>query len=430
MAESGQVSSGGVHPGKPIIWPSGKSSAKQTSQVTSQEVAETGGAKANVSTAKSAASQAATQASSAQAAATTTPSAKPTAQISRPQTLQDIAALLLANNIPDTAANKNIAMQMLNRGFELSRANFLNVLSNLDGTDKGQAALDAALVMLGKDIDSAPGMKLLHQHIQNNPQMTQQLGALAQEMATTLGVIKASTSSGVTGKLAEILSEFEKQINSLADKYKFTGDGTLSREELINNLRAIKALAQGMQEQMAETQSAQTSQQNAALQSSLENIVKQTTAALENLTSQAILSKATDRADSNYVVYNVPNPNVTGEDVVIQVRRDGAGVKAEIDDKKTQVALSMGTKNLGKLHIVLSVREINDKKNVAAIFSTETNDAKEVIAENSSEFLKAMAEKECIVTSFHTVKNPDACILDYYLPKIGLDDLMKIDVEA
>jgi hypothetical protein len=288
--------------------------------------------------------------------------------------------------------------------------------------------------MLGKDIASQPAMKMLSQHIQNNPQLSGQLEALAQELSTTLGVVKALSSAGVVGKLAEILVQVEKKLVSLSETYKFTGDGSLTREELVNDLRALKSLAEGVKEQAAQassqTASSEQTSGSAALQSSLENIAKYASGALEHLTSQAVLSKAADRADSNYVVYNVPNPAVTGEDVVIQVRRDGAGVKAEIDAKKTQVVLAMDTKNLGKLHIVLAVKEENEKKNVAAVFNTETDEAKEMIAQNSGDFLKSMAEKECIVTSFHAVKNPDVTVVDYYLPKIGLDDLMKVDVQA
>lgn len=434
MAES-NVSGSGVHPGKPVIWPTGKGSAsssqntQSSAQITSQQVAQTGGAKASVSTAQTAASQAAAQASATQAAAATKAQAKPTSPVSRPQTMQDIASLLLSNNIPDTPANRNIAMQMLNRGFELSRANFVRVLSNLEGTDKSQQALESALVMLGKEIDSQPGMKLISNQLHNNPQLTQQIEALVHDLATTAGVIKALSSAGVMGKLAEILSELDKKLSNFADKYKFTGDASLSREELMNDLRAIRSLAEGIKEQAQSAEGAQQTSQ-AALESSLEQIAKQATQILDNLTAQAILSKATDKPDSNYVVYNVPNPAANGEDVVIQVRRDGSGPKAEIDAGKTQISMSMGTKNLGKLNIILSVRDVENKKNVAAIFNAETDDVKNYIAENSADFLRSMAEKECIVTSFHAVKNPEITMTDFYVPKVGLDNLLKIDVEA
>ncbi|MFA5875424.1 MAG: hypothetical protein WC901_01895 [Candidatus Margulisiibacteriota bacterium] len=429
MAE-GNVSGGGVHPGKPIIWPTGKSSSSSVQPISSEQVAEAGGSRASVSTGKTGAAQATQQAGATQAGATTQPAVtRPTPTISRPQTLQDISALLLSNNIPDTPANRSLAMQMLNRGFELSRANILSVLSNLEGTNKSQGAIDSALVMLAKEIDSQPGMKLITQQLQNSPQMTGQLSALGQEMATTIGVMKALTLSGVAGKLAEIFSQFEKEINGLSDRYKFTGDGTLTREELASSLRAVKALCESVEGQMGQAGKADQTGQD-ALRASLKNIINQANAALENITSQAVLSRPTERPENNYVLYNVPNPAVTGEDVVIQVRRDGSGPKAEIDAQKTQINLSMGTKNLGKFYVSMSVREVNAKKNVTAIFNTETEEAKEAVAQNSGDFLKSMAEKECIVTSFHAIKNPKVAVIDFYLPTVGLDDLMKIDVQA
>ena len=434
MAES-NVSGSGVHPGKPIIWPTGKGSAsssqnsQSSAQLSSQQVAQTGGAKASVSTAQSAASQGATQASATQAAAAGKAQAKPSSPVSRPQTMQDIASLLLSNNIPDTPANRNIAMNMLNRGFELSRANFVRVLSNLEGTDKSQQSLESALVMLGKEIDSQPGMKLISNQLQNNPQLTQQLEALAHDLATTSGVIKALSSSGVMGKLAEILSELDKKLSNFADKYKFTGDASLTREELMNDLRAIRSLAEGIKEQAQSAEGAKQTQQ-AAIEAALEQVSKRASQVLDNLTAQAILSKPTDKPDKNFVVYNVPNPAANGEDVVIQIRRDGSGPKAEVDASKTQISLSMGTKNMGRLNIILSVRDVENKKNVAAIFNAESDEVKNYIAENSGDFLKSMAEKECIVTSFHSVKNPDLTITDFYIPKVGLDNLLKIDVEA
>ncbi|MFA4858411.1 MAG: hypothetical protein WC636_03945 [Candidatus Margulisiibacteriota bacterium] len=104
MAE-GNVSGGGVHPGKPIIWPTGKSSSSSVQPISSEQVAEAGGSRASVSTGKTGAAQATQQAGATQAGATTQPAVtRPTPTISRPQTLQDISALLLSNNIPDTPA--------------------------------------------------------------------------------------------------------------------------------------------------------------------------------------------------------------------------------------------------------------------------------------------------------------------------------------
>jgi hypothetical protein len=56
--------------------------------------------------------------------------------------------------IPDTDFNVKLASMMLKDGMELSRANFVKVLSMLEGTNKSTNTQEAAIMLSMKGIDS------------------------------------------------------------------------------------------------------------------------------------------------------------------------------------------------------------------------------------------------------------------------------------
>ncbi|MCX5726782.1 MAG: hypothetical protein NT030_06400 [Candidatus Saganbacteria bacterium] len=94
------TSAGGLHPGAPVIWPTGKSA----NQVQSAQVAQTTGGVRGVPT-RTAPEKPAEAAPAAAATTTTKPVQVQQEPVARPLSQADIKAHLLSQQIPDTEFN-------------------------------------------------------------------------------------------------------------------------------------------------------------------------------------------------------------------------------------------------------------------------------------------------------------------------------------
>lgn len=143
MADDMTTSGGSLHPGRPVIWPTGKpTSTSQTQQTSAQ-------------TQTQAAQQAAKAAQSPQEVAQIKAAAQAIerGQQSRQYTQADIAELLVSQNIADTETNRNMATLMLRYGVEISSSNF-SMLSSMVGGDTSQTMLEAGVLLLMKGVNS------------------------------------------------------------------------------------------------------------------------------------------------------------------------------------------------------------------------------------------------------------------------------------
>lgn len=436
----GNTSGGGIHPGQPVIWPTGKKTAStQDAAVQSPSTTQTtGGVR---STSGNAQAQRTSQAQSSDAtSAAATPgktaatAAKTGAQnIARPVTIEDIKAHLVKIQVPDDEMTLNLASLMLKNGVELSRNNFVKLFSMLEGTDKSTSTQEAALMLLMKDLPLPAALKLLSRYFSENPQLAQQLMALAEEMGvlgSAMGAAKGAINPALAARIAALLSQFDELLKDIPGKGKFTGDGSVSREALLNDVRAFKALFEGIEAELPQTGKAggEGAKGGQVLGPQLKTVINRLNSVLENLTSQAILSKASDKSEVNYQYYQIPNSMVNPpKNLEILLRRNGEGSQAIIDPDKTQIVMSMETQNLGKLSICLTVRD----KNVGILFNTQNEEARSIIAKEFNELREKFSDQNYVTTSFQAKVNPAMCsIKPYLIPILGLDNLLKVDIEA
>jgi len=165
---------GGVHPGKPIIWPTGKGS---NTPVNSAQQTQTAG---NINPGVAGGKVAPTKPGQVAPTTPTQPGApaapaKPAPNVARPLTVADIRAHLVNIQIPPNDANTKLASLMLKNGVELSRANFVKLANMLQGSTKSQATQEAAVLLLMKGVDSPQAAKVLGQYFADNPKMASQL---------------------------------------------------------------------------------------------------------------------------------------------------------------------------------------------------------------------------------------------------------------
>jgi len=428
MAQFGAEGSG-VHPGKPIIWPTGKAAAQSSPVNQSQQTQTPGGVRGAPSTAPSKPGEVAaptTPAPSAPAAP-----AKPAPSVARPLTVQDIRTHLLNNlQINPSDFNTKLASLMLRNGLELSRANFVKIMTMLQGTNKSQAMQEAAVLLLMKGIDSPQAVKVLGQYFSENPAMASQFMAMQQAMGnltSALAMGKGLMDANLVSQLAALLSQFDETARSLPQK--LSGNKGATHQEFLNNVRAMKALLQGVQNKAPTANTAQAQALSSALtefQGKLGNI-------LDNMVAQGVLSQK-GRPEVNYLYQQIPNAMTDPpKNLEIVVKREGEGKNSNVDPRNTQVVMSMETNNMGKMVVSMIVKD--GKVYVIFVFAQKEygDEGRPLIAKEFGDLQQKLSERNYMITGYQVKVDAAMCnIKPYLIPMIpSLEDLLKkIDIEA
>jgi len=315
---------------------------------------------------------------------------------------------------------------MLQYGVEVSRANFVKLLGMMQGTDMGQNIQQAALALLMKGIDSPEALKILSNYFAQNPQLAAQILSMQESIGNLLNAfqINQALDPGLVAALSALLAQFDELLRRLPENYKFSENSSVSRESLVNDVRALKSLLEGVGNNTQLEQGAE----NEVLAANLREATNKLDQVLQNLVSQAIMSKGSDRSEVNYQYYQIPNSlAVPPQNMEIIVKRDGTGDKSIIDPENTQIIMSMETKNMGKLTIVMRVKG----KKIGFLVNTQNEEARNLIIRESGDIKSKLLDRNYITEGFHVGVNPTLCnIRPYLIPLIGIEDLLRISVEA
>lgn len=409
-----QAEGGGVHPGKPILWPTGKSTP-----VSSSSSAEESGSVRNVPTQTTPANKTGSAAPTQQAKAGAPggASSKPAPAIARALTVEDIRSHLLSLQLEPSDANTQLASLMVRNGLEISRPNFVKILAMLQGSDNSQTMQEAAVVLMLKGIDSPAAAKILGQMMSENPALAAQLAALQSSLgnlSTALGAGKALLNPILLGQLTALLSQIDESFQNVAG---------------LNDVRALKSLLQGLKEKAP----AKGSPEATALATAMSEVQGKLTGLQQNLIAQALLSQ-TGRQEVNYHYQQIPNTMTTPKTTFeVVVKRQGEGKDAQVDPRNTQVVLSLETQQLGKMVITMIVKD--NKVYVVFVFNEKEygDSGRSLIAKQYGEFQQKLADKNFLITGYQVKVDPALCRLrPYLIPMLAnLEDVMrKIDLEA
>ncbi|MFH1576498.1 MAG: hypothetical protein ABID35_03055 [Candidatus Margulisiibacteriota bacterium] len=428
MSEFG-AEAGGMHPGKPIIWPTGKSSS---TPVSSSPQSQTTGQAKNVATQTAPTSS--SQVAPTQTAPTTSAPAAPAPAaptVARALTVEDVRAHLLKIQVEPNDFNTKLASLMLRNGVELSRANFVKLMTMMQGTDKSQSTQEASVLLLMKGLDSPQAVEVLSQFFAKNPGLASQFGALqeaAGNLTSALGMGKGLMDASLVSQLSALLSQFDETFRSLSQKAN-SGKAGASREMMMNDVRALKALLSGIQTKAPASGGAEAQ----ALSSSLMEFQGKLDGLMQNMLAQAILSQS-GRQEVNYLYHQIPNAMTDPpKDLEIVIKREGEGKGAPVDPRNTQVVMSMETTNMGKMVVSMYVKD--NKVYVVFVFSQKEygNEGRSAIAKEYGEFQQKLADKNFMITGYQVKVDPAMCqIKPYLIPMLpGLENILKkIDLEA
>lgn len=417
MAEDMSTSGGGLHPGRPVIWPAGKQSPSspvtpQPTQVKSAQTAQAAKEAQQVAQVAKEALQAQIQAKQ---------------QIAKAFTVEDLKQLLTNQQIQNTDFNVKLATMMLRYGVEVSKTNFNKVMNMISGTDKSVTSQEAAILLLMKGTDSPEAAKLLATFLKENPQLAAQLlnvSANIADLQAALSMAQGVLPNEMQQALSAMIAQFGENINGLPKKFKFSGDNSTGRTELLNDLRALRALLSGVQDKASLPDTAE----GQIVQSNMNSMMESLDKAIANVVSQSFLSKQTGKADVNYSYYQIPNsmvnPPQTAEIIIKRENKEGG---KKIDPKNTQIIMSLDTSTLGRIAISMDVKD----KKVEFIFNTQNKDTKDIIVKEYANLISALADNDFIAQKVQVNVNPSMCaIKPYLIPFLGIEDLMRIDLSV
>ena len=411
MGDNMATSGGSLHPGRPVIWPTGKSAP------TSSAPQAAAGAQTSAQVAPTP-----QEVAQAQAAA----KALEQGTVTRQFTQADLKQLLISQNIADSALNEKLATAMLRYGVEVSKSNFTK-LAAMVGTDPSQTMMEAAILLLMKGIESPASAQTLSKFLSENPQLAAQLLSLKGNMSDLIAALsmgKGILNDQMIAQLVAVLGQFNEELDRMPGKYKFSGDGSTGRAELSSDLRALKSLFDGIpgKENLPDSAEGQIIKSNIdATSNRLEQMI-------QSVISQAMLSKQSAKPEMNYSYYQIPNALVKPPTTVeLVVKRSGKEGGKKIDPADTQIIMSLETLNLGRIAIKMVIKD----KKVDFLFNTQNDEVKSLVMNNSKELAGAVSGKDYVVPKIQVNVNPSMCaIKPFLIPFLGIEDLMKIDVSA
>ncbi len=432
MAEM-QTSAGGIHPGKPVIWPQTKGQPQSTTESQSQsQQSKIQSEQSTNQTTSTSATQASSMSSTTTATSVASASSQTSSQAVRELTINDIVSHLSSINLPTTDANIKLASLMLRFGIELSRENFLKAMAMTEGTSNSPSIQEAAMVLLTKGINNSEAVKMLANQLSETPNITGQISSLNNALTQLTAAVQINQSAlppALLSQISSLITQFAALLDQLPKKYKFTSESvpSLGRDDLINDLRALMSLLDGIQSQALSKESAATPE-NEAARSAIIAATKKLTDLLENLTSQALLSQPSSKnylgKQDDYLYYQIPNAMFTPpSNVEIIVKQDPTR-KTSVDLSDTHIAIGLETEALGKMVVSIIVRD----KDVKMMFNTEEEETKKLCDSQSINLRKKLAEKGYKVEECQARVNKTMCsIKPFLIPLLGLEKLFRID---
>ncbi len=413
----------------PVIWPTSKEKVKETKQT--EESQQSSRQVSTKSPTSSPATESATASQTAQAAQKAQTAPPPPA--TRNMSMADVVDYLFQAKIANTEENKLLASFMMQHGIELSEANF-NSLFKLTKGEKNANMLESAVINLGKGLNDAPkGADILSNFLQENPQLQQQMVTASQNIAnlqsalnSTQQLMNPGLMSGLLSLLSEMDNNFKKLLKS-AQEGK-TAINEINRGEMIKNIKSFSQLLQGLEQKLAETNQLDSPEAK-ALQEKIMLLKKSLNEVQENLISQTIISKDSNRSISSindrFAYWQLPNPFDKNNQIEIAIRKDPHKNKGEIDSSKTRIVLKVNTPEIGEISIII---DILDKK-IWYIFNTESEETNHFIKKMHADLIKQMEALNYHVAGFQAIKKK-IDFKKFILPTVNLDNMIRISTEV
>lgn len=357
---------------------------------------------------------------------------QPLPTIIRRMVPRDIVNQLVQLGIRPTASNRGLALKMLINGLELSKQNFSLIESLTAGMTQDEHVEQAAVTMVNKGIHSRTAVQQLAAFLEKNPQLATQLNEVLSNLTQVQNALNGQNmlSPQLATQLAAVLTALEGYVLALPKDIKdklSKGGGFLNRAELLTNMRAVRALVQGI-EQQAQQQEPSTSAK--ALLNGLNKLGQQAKELTESLMIHAVLSKPNEREDSamkeQFSYWQIPNslanpPN--NLDLLIQ--RDPRDRNRTINPRKTKLVLKTETPALGEIAIEVDV----DADNLDFKFNSNDDEVRKLIQAEVEQLRKKVEALNYKTKSVRVIKR-NLDVKKYLIPTLDMNSLTRVQTEV
>lgn len=358
---------------------------------------------------------------------------QPLPTIIRRMVPRDIVNQLVQLGIRPTAANRGLALKMLLNGLELSKQNFSLIESLTAGMNHDENIEQAAVILVNKGLPSRAAVQQLAGFLEKNPQLATQLNEvlanLAQVQTALAGQTLATISPQLMTQLAAVLASLEGYILALPKELKdklSKGSAFLNRAELLTNMRAVRALVQGI-EQQAKKEDAPSAN---TLLSSLAKLGQQAKDLTDSLMVQAVLSKPNEREDSamkeQFAYWQIPNSlNTPPKNIDLLVQRDPRDRNRTINPRKTKLILKTETPALGEIAIEVDI----DNDDLDFKFNSNDDEVRKLIQAEVDNLRQKVEALNYKTKSVRVVKR-NLDVKKYLIPTLDMNSLTRVQTEV
>ena len=357
---------------------------------------------------------------------------QPIPTIIRRMVPRDIVNQLVTLGLRPTPENRALALKMLLNGLELSKQNISLIESLTAGMTRSEFVDQAAVTLVNKGLPSRAAVQQLAAFLEKNPQLTNQLNELLSNISQVQLALptQSSFSPLLATQLAAILGALEGYVGLLPKEIKdkiSKGGGFMNRAEILTNMRAVKALVQGLEQQAQSSEEAPSA--NSFL-SGLSKLGAQAKELTENLMVQAILSKPNEREDSavkeQFAYWQIPNAwGTPPKNIDLLIQRDSRDRNRTINSRKTKLILKTETPALGEIAIEVEVEDDNlDFK-----FNSNDDEVRKLIQAEVEALRKKLETLNYKTKSVRVVKR-NVDVKKYLIPTLDMNSLTRVQTEV
>lgn len=350
--------------------------------------------------------------------------------VHRQYTNDDIKQLLLKFDKPLKDPSSQIMTSIMEYGLAASGENFDHISRLLKGR-KDPKSIQSSVVTLLKGLkDASKTVDILSAFFKGNTANIGLLSNLQQQMGGLSKLLKRNQDifdKGLHSGLTSIISDLDDSIDSIIKNKKEFNIDQLRRKGVFSDFKTFFDFLGGVSKKISDGDQG-SSASGKQLLKGLKNIRLAVSEVLNNVASQAVLSKDSIMqivGQDQFAYWQIPNPMAQmPKSMDLLISKQKKTKKSVLDPRKVRVILRFDTPELGDIAVEMDVLD----KQVWTIFYAKNPDTKLYINKLSADLRDRLKANDYDMVGFQ-VKNKKLDIKKLLLPKFELDRMSHISTE-
>lgn len=350
-----------------------------------------------------------------------------TPSFSRPMSETDIVDLLFKLQQPPTSDNKKSVATLLKYGLPVSSENFDSLAQLVKGKTPSNSTESAVISLLKGVADVPKSVDILSSFLSNPAQvgkLMDQVQQSMQKLQTQLILQRATMEPPLYMGIQSVIANLDDQLKKLMHK---TQDNELSltqlnRKGVFQDFKLFADFLGGLDSKLSAEDV-----NNAQLKQSIQRLKENMTQMLDNIASQAILSKESKTTKSGqdlFAYWQVPNPFSTAPKTIELLIKKDPQKKGGLNPGKTRIVLKFNTDDLGDMAVTVDI----ENQKVWYLFHTDRVEVKGLILKLTPELKDRMEALNYTLAGVQAIEKK-LDIKQLLLPTLNLDNLSRVSTE-